>query len=227
VRAAFVLWLLLAAAGHASAQVQGHVSLMFDALPDLDSASGNQHVSELRARVFAERADDFGEHLRIVVSGYVDGLVADRASVGGQDTTRDVIVRPADVYADLVFSRFDVRIGAARIVWGRLDEFQPTDVVNPLDVSRFFFEGRSEARLPAGLGRVRYHASENASIEGVFAWARARKIVRVMPGFIKNDTGTMLTLPGDPLYPAIPDWEVPEETRFVLEEGARWQPLKP
>jgi len=167
VRAAFVLWLLLAAAGHASAQVQGHVSLMFDALPDLDSASGNQHVSELRARVFAERADDFGEHLRIVVSGYVDGLVADRASVGGQDTTRDVIVRPADVYADLVFSRFDVRVGAARIVWGRLDEFQPTDVVSPIDLTRFLFEGRTEARLATGLVRGRVFLPRSTTVEAI------------------------------------------------------------
>jgi 8-oxo-dGTP pyrophosphatase MutT (NUDIX family) len=66
-----------------------------------------------------------------------------------------------------------------------------------------------------------------ASIDAVFEWAKARKIVRVMPGFVKNESITMLTLPGDPLFPTIPDWEVPEETRFVLEEGARWQPLKP
>ena len=52
-------------------------------------------------------------------------------------------------------------------------------------------------------------------------------IVRMMPGFLKTRHGFMLTLPGDPLFPAIPGWEVPEETRFVLEEGAGWQPLRP
>ena len=52
-------------------------------------------------------------------------------------------------------SRFDLRAGAARLVWGRLDEFQPTDVVNPIDLSRFLMEGRSEARLPVGLVRGR------------------------------------------------------------------------
>ncbi len=35
-----------------------------------------------------------------------------------------------------------------------------------------------------------------------------------------------LTLPGDPLFPTIPGWDVPEETRFVLQDGARWQPLE-
>ena len=27
-------------------------------------------------------------------------------------------------------------------------------------------------------------------------------------------------MPGDPLFPTIPDWEVPEETRFVLQDGS-------
>ena len=43
--------------------------------------------------------------------------------------------------AELTAGRLDVRAGFARVIWGRLDEVQPTDVVNPLDVSRFFFEG--------------------------------------------------------------------------------------
>ena len=48
-----------------------------------------------------------------------------------------------------------MRVGASRIVWGRLDEFQPTDVVNPIDLSKFLLEGRSEARLSVGLVRGR------------------------------------------------------------------------
>jgi 8-oxo-dGTP pyrophosphatase MutT (NUDIX family) len=57
------------------------------------------------------------------------------------------------------------------------------------------------------------------SVDEVFAWARTKAVPRVMPGFHKDDTQTFLTLPGDPLHPTIPGWEVPEETRFVLEEG--------
>lgn len=62
-----------------------------------------------------------------------------------------------------------------------------------------------------------------SSTDAVFEWARRRTIVRVEPGFIKRDDLTMLTLPGDPLFPAIPGWDVPDETRFVLTEGNRWQ----
>lgn len=85
---------------------------------------------------------------------------------------------------------------------------------------------RRELLLPPPTWTTIRQLEKLASIDEAFAWARRRKIVRVMPGFIKDGTTTMLTLPGDPLFPAIPDWEVPEETRFVLEEGARWQPLK-
>ena len=34
----------------------------------------------------------------------------------------------------------------------------------------------------------------------------------------------MLTLPGDPTYPTLDGWEVPEDTRFLLEDG-RWLPV--
>src|SRR4030095_3674156 len=53
-------------------------------------------------------------------------------------------------------------------VWGRLDEVQPTDVINPLDVSRFFFEGRSEARMPVALLRGRLFLGDRATIEAVY-----------------------------------------------------------
>jgi hypothetical protein len=61
-----------------------------------------------------------------------------------------------------------VLAGFARVAWGKLDELQPTDVINPLDVSRFFFEGRSEARLPAALVRGRVFITEDAVVEGIY-----------------------------------------------------------
>jgi hypothetical protein len=76
-------------------------------------------------------------------------------------------VRPADLFVDIVTSRFDLRAGAARLVWGRLDEFQPTDVVNPIDLSRFLMEGRSEARLSVGLVRGRLFLPRSTTVEAV------------------------------------------------------------
>jgi hypothetical protein len=56
----------------------------------------------------------------------------------------------------------------------------------------------------------------------VMRWARRTPIVRVQPGFIKRDDVTMLTLPGDPLHPAIEGFEIATETRFLLDNG-RWR----
>ena len=151
----------------AFAQIDGHVSVMFDAFPDLDEAEGSQFAGELRTRLYAERQDQFGEHLRTSLSGYVDALVANRRSIGGEGTTTDAIVRPGDLYVDLVTSRFEIRAGAARLVWGRLDEFQPTDVVNPIDLSRFLMEGRSEARLPVALVRLRMFLPRSTTVDAV------------------------------------------------------------
>jgi hypothetical protein len=85
---------------------------------------------------------------------------------------------------------------------------------------------RRELLLPPPTWTSIRQLAKRSSIEDVMVWARTRPIVRVMPGFIKNDTELILMLPGDPLFPTIPGWEVPEETRFILEDGARWQPLK-
>ena len=126
--------------------------------------------------------------------------------------------------------RFDTRFFLARMPAGQVarhDEGETTALewLTPSGAVAKF--ERRELLLPPPTWTTIRQLEKLASIEEVFAWARTRKIVRVMPGFIEDGTTTMLTLPGDPLFPTIPDWEVPEETRFVLEDGARWQPLKP
>lgn len=86
---------------------------------------------------------------------------------------------------------------------------------------------RRELLLPPPTWTSIRQLAKRRSIDDVLRWAASRPIVRVMPGFVKNEREFMLMLPGDPLLPAIPGWEIPEETRFVLQDGARWQPLKP
>ena len=75
---------------------------------------------------------------------------------------------PHEAYVDVRAGGFDVRAGLATTVWGRLDEIQPTDVINPLDVSRFVFEGRAAARLPVLQTKVRWFANESTTVEGVW-----------------------------------------------------------
>ena len=151
----------------AQAPVDGHVSLLFDVLPDISAAAGAQRATELRARLFVEHAQEVGEHLRINLAAYVDGLVGARPAAGESDRATDAIVRPGDLYVEYRAERFDVRAGFSRVVWGRLDEFQPTDVVNPIDLTRFLLEGRSEARLPVALVRGRLFLPGSSTLEAV------------------------------------------------------------
>ena len=134
----------------------GYVSLFLDRLP-------NRDATELRARGFAEEKIEAGPHLRLTASGFVEGLLADR-----RGRVTDAIAEPQELTAELHSRRFELLAGFGRVVWGRLDEVQPTDVVNPIDVSRFFFEGRSEARLSVPLVRWRMFAGDTVSVEGVY-----------------------------------------------------------
>jgi hypothetical protein len=153
-------------AGVAAQGVDGYASVMVDALPDVQLNPGARHaVTELRARVFAERRFTVGERIRFTAAGFADGLVADR---GQSSTTTAGIVRAQELHVEAAWENADLRAGFGRIVWGRLDELQPTDVVNPLDFARFFFEGRAEARMPVGLIRGRLLPSDRFAIEAIY-----------------------------------------------------------
>ena len=92
----------------------------------------------------------------------------------------DAVVEPRELLVEFRAKRVAVAAGTGRVVWGRLDELQPTDVVNPLDVSKFFFEGRSEARLAVPFIRGTVHAGEKASIDAVYVpWFRRGRFDRL------------------------------------------------
>lgn len=153
--------------------VDGHASISTDYLPNVGD------TLELRARLFVERQVDAGPNVRFSFSGWAEGLVADRAASfrtnlpGGlsgarSSIVRDAVARPHEAYVDLRTGSIDLRAGLSNVVWGRLDEVPPSDVINPLDISRYLFEGRNEARLPVPLVRARWVGSEALSVEGVW-----------------------------------------------------------
>lgn len=171
---AVAAWLALAAApALAQGQVSGAVSLMTDVLPDLSIAPGRQTVGELRARVSVDARRTVSDHLQVRAAGFVDGLAgacwpSAQPGCGARDSqARGAVVRPTDLYVEWRTSRAELRAGATRVVWGRLDEFQPGDVVNPLDLSRFLLEGRSEARLASAMARGRVFLPRGWTVEGV------------------------------------------------------------
>lgn len=143
-------------------------------------------------------------------------------------TTSDLEALAHWVTPEVETRRYDTRFFLARMPAGqeaKHDEGETTalDWLSPDDAIAKF--ERRELLLPPPTWTTIRQLQKRSSIDEVFAWARGLTIVRVMPGFIKNESLTMLTLPGDPLCPTIPGWEIPEETRFVLEEGARWCPV--
>lgn len=166
--AALAVVAVLSAASSAAAQspVTGYVSSQLDVVgrPD-DDGEGQRADVEWRPRVFLEHRRDVGDHVRLRLSGYVEGLVADRHQPEAPIT--DLSARPQELYVELVSERADLRVGYSRVVWGRLDELQPTDVVNPLDLARFFFEGRVEARLPVAMARGRLFLPKSTTLEAV------------------------------------------------------------
>jgi hypothetical protein len=147
----------------------GSVSLFADYFPN------QQDTTELRARLFAEEKVEKqvgpSRRVRLTVSGFAEGLLSRRPVPGGApglQSVSDGTVRVQDGNVEVLGQRVDILAGYARLAWGKLDEIQPTDVINPLDVSRFFFAGRTEARLPMLLARARVHIAERVTLEGVY-----------------------------------------------------------
>ena len=144
--------------------IDGHVSLMVDGFPSLGATEG-------RARVFAKYERDFGSRIHVHASGFWDGLYRHRTDFRRPGDTVDVgfgLWEPLELSLETRWQHADLRVGWSRVPWGRLDEFQPTDVINPLDLTRFFFEGRSEGRMPVGLVRARWLPSDRFALEGIY-----------------------------------------------------------
>jgi hypothetical protein len=143
----------------------GYISTFVDFFPNHGEAV------EFRARVFAEQKAAPWDRVRLTLSGFAEGLLRRRhayPTVNADNVVRDAIASLHDASVEMTLGPVDVLAGFTRVAWGRLDELQPTDVVNPLDVSRFFFEGRSEARLPVALVRGRWFFADGVTLEGVY-----------------------------------------------------------
>jgi hypothetical protein len=157
--------LLLASDAAAQTRPTGYVSTF------VDFFANRGDTTELRARAFAEQKLAPADAVRFTLSGFAEGLVARRVTPPGRERA---IACLHDASVELALGRLDLLAGFTRVTWGRLDELQPTDVVNPLDVSRFFFEGRSEARLPVALVRGRVFITDDVVFEGLYVPAFRR-----------------------------------------------------
>jgi hypothetical protein len=136
--------------------VHGAISTLVAVYPN------QEDTRELRARASLDMTADPASWLRLRFEGLAEGLVADRTG-----RVNDGMAAVRDAWAELRLKDVEVRAGYGRLVWGRLDEVMPSDVINPIDTARFFLDGRAEARLPIPFVRTRVFLPSEASIEAV------------------------------------------------------------
>lgn len=137
--------------------VSGDLTLLLDSLP-------TQTATELRARLRVDLNGASGNgRFRYRFEGSAEGLGADRGGAGIRAARADA----RDVWAEVVGRRAELRAGIGRVVWGRLDEIAPSDVINPLDITRFLLEGRHEARRGVAFIRSRLYFGDDVQLEAV------------------------------------------------------------
>ena len=135
-------------------EVRGDVSLLGAVFPI------GENVSELRGRVRLETTADPVAWLRLKFEATAEGLRADRGVA-----VDDVAVRVREAWAEVKAGSTEWRAGYGRLVWGRLDEIMPSDVLNPIDTAKYFLEGRAEARLPVAFVRGRAFFTDTTTLE--------------------------------------------------------------
>ena len=72
-----------------------------------------------------------------------------------KDTVSDIDFR--ELYVDLFFNDFDVRIGKQQVVWGKADGVFITDVVSPKNLQGFMLPDFKEIRIGVNAAKVNYY----------------------------------------------------------------------
>jgi len=72
--------------------------------------------------------------------------------------------RLREIYLDLYFDNFDIRVGKQQIVWGKADGVFITDIVSPLNLQEFLLPDFDEIRVGVYAAKVDYYFG-NSTIE--------------------------------------------------------------
>ncbi|MBA3948958.1 MAG: hypothetical protein H0X44_03330 [Acidobacteria bacterium] len=189
--------------GQVPATISGSISALVDHLPNVPDPAGgrSRSAAELRVRGVLDLQIDPKPWLRVRLAGVADGLMADRGE--GARAARAARIDALEAWVEAAGTRGDVRAGVGRLAWGRLDEVQPTDVINPIDVATFLLEGRSEARLAVPFVRARFLGGDALRVEGVLVPAfRAGTFDRLDEA--TSPFNLLLDLPGPACPPGVP-----------------------
>jgi len=74
--------------------------------------------------------------------------------------------RMREVYMDMYFKNFDLRIGKQQIVWGKADGVFITDIVSPLNLTEFLLPDFDEIRTGIISAKIDYYIG-NSTIEAI------------------------------------------------------------
>jgi len=97
----------------------------------------------------------YRERFRLVtrIEGGFDGRVGDPSGsnpilpLDSIYADRDLYLDLDEVYLETFFESFELRVGKQKVSWGQLDEIQPTDHLNPEDLTEFFFQPELERKI--------------------------------------------------------------------------------
>lgn len=148
----------------------------------------------------------------------------------GLDVNVDTLIPIAHwVTPEIEIRRYDTRFFVTTLPEGQVarhDDSETTELLWLAPTAALDACRRGDVRLPPPTWTTLRRLEKQASIAGVLDWARTIPIARVQPGFVELDGQRVLTLPGDPGFPTIDGWDVPDETRFVLQDGGAWIPIR-
>lgn len=83
-------------------------------------------------------------------------------------TDRELSIGLREVYMDMFFNNFDIRLGKQQIIWGKAEGVFITDVVSPKDLSEFLLPDFDEIRMGVTSLKLNYYKG-NHNFELVWA----------------------------------------------------------
>jgi hypothetical protein len=238
VRIAAALCVLVASAARTSA-----VELSAgDARGSLAGSVTGGHVFRLDSDTPSERPSAWldlrldatrGEHLHLFTSlrGGFDGKVGDPdRDLPFYDPEqiyqdRDFFLDFPEAYLDLYLGFFELRLGRQKFFWGQLDDLQPTDQLNPEDLTEFYFRPEYERKIGVPAARLAGYSGP-WTLELVWVpWYSAYRFpdrddrwfppLVTVPGRVATPLGSV---PVDTQYP---DVDAPPHTLASSDVGAR------
>ncbi len=109
--------------------------------------------------------------------------------------------RMRELYLDLYFDNFDIRIGKQQVVWGKADGVFITDIVSPLNLTEFLLPDFDEIRTGVIATKVNYYLG-NSTLEAIW--------IPVFTPTERPPPGSIWYIQPD--FPVTPTWDFSKET---------------